>query len=172
MRQAHFLAIAVVSLTLTLLARAQEAPKPQYRLKEDESSTGTHIRRDRLTGSSIALNRPYARLSQADKEALHSWWENMPSGDEPPFPAQGLGALYAPLGKVHDAQLEPGTLFAVATVGTNGEVVEAKVFEAPNAKMAQAAARLLLLTEFKPAVCAGQPCRMDFPLRMTFTVTR
>jgi len=29
---------------------------------------------------------------------------------------------------------------------------------------------VLLLTKFKPAVCAGKPCKMQFPFRFKFRV--
>ena len=169
--------LAITSSILSLVCYpgigvAQEAPKPQYSLKEEEPRLGTNIRKNQLTGPRIALNLPYAQLAPEEKDSLRSWWEGIPDSDEPPFPAEGLRALYDPLRKAHNALSDPGNLFAVATVGPDGKVIEAKVFEAPSKTMATFAAKLLLLTTFKPALCSGQPCRMDFPLRMTFTTSR
>jgi hypothetical protein len=39
-----------------------------------------------------------------------------------------------------------------------------------NRDMANFAGKVLLLTAFKPAVCRGRPCRMDFPLMYEFVV--
>jgi hypothetical protein len=150
---------------------AQDTPKPQYTLREEEPLVGTRLRRDQVHGSKVAVNLPYDQLPPADKEALHAWWESIPPGDEPPFPAQGLAAVYDPLRKAHEVLSQPGKLFVVATVGADGTVIDARVYEAPSQKMARFAAQLLLLTKFKPAICSGQPCRMDFPLQMTFRVT-
>ena len=152
-------------------ALAQDVPKAEYSIKEYEARLGTRIRRDQIHGSSVAVNLPYAQLSEQDKASLHAWWENIAPGDEPPFPVHGLRELYDPLRKAGDVFLDAGKLVAVATVGPDGKVLDVRVFEAPSKKMGDFVARVLLLTDFKPAICSGVPCRMEYPLRMTFTVT-
>lgn len=173
MRQRLPFWLALVSLALACFsdAWAQDAPKAQYSIKEDEARVGTRIRRDQLQGANVALNLPYAQLPEQDKESLRGWWENIAPGDEPPFPVRGLRDLFDPLRKAHNALQDAGSLFAVATIGSDGKVADVKVYEAPSKKMGDFAARVLLLTDFKPAVCSGAPCQMEFPLRMKFTVS-
>jgi hypothetical protein len=172
----HRLALFFLALPCLIgmpdVAAAQEAPKPQYTLKEMEARNGTRIRREVVSGSRIALNHSYAQLSEEDKRVLHGWWEDIREGDEPPFPVDGLRSRYDPIRKAHAMLLDPGDLFAVATIGPDGKAVEVKVFRAPGTKMGQFAAQVFMLTPFKPALCAGKPCQMDYPLRMKFTVTR
>ncbi|MCA6215543.1 energy transducer TonB [Ideonella sp. B7] len=167
--------VALASLLLPALATpAQAAPitPPRYTLKEDSPRLGTNIRKDQMTGSEVALNRTYDQLSEEDKAALNSWWEDIQPGDEPPFPQEGLRAIYDPIRKVQDKLLESGRLSAVATVDDTGHVSSVSVFKSPSNELTQAVARILMLIPFKPAVCGGQPCQMDFPIRLNFTVTR
>ena len=164
-------AVYTLLLSCSTFAAAQDVARPQYSLKEENPQIGSRIRRDQVSGSLIALNLPYSQLPPQDKLALHAWWESIPPDDEPPFPAEGLSVLLDPLRKVHAAFLKAGDLFVVATVGKDGKVLEAKVIDQPSGEMGAFAARLLLLTKFKPAVCSGQPCSMQFPLRMKFTVS-
>lgn len=53
-------------------------------------------------------------------------------------------------------------------VGADGKVTEVKAIGSPGAEMVQYAGAVLILTKFKPAVCSGRPCRMEFPLRQYF----
>jgi hypothetical protein len=169
--RSYVVAVSTLLLFCSTFAVAQDVAKPQYSLKEENPQIGSLIRRDQVSGSLIALNLPYAKLPPQDKLVLHSWWESIPPNDEPPFPAGGMSVLLDPLRKVHAAILKPGDLFVVATVGKDGKVLEARVIEEPSREMGAFAARLMLLTSFKPAVCSGQPCSMQFPLRMKFTVS-
>ena len=40
------------------------------------------------------------------------------------------------------------------------------VFESPDPEITRVAASVLMLSKFKPAVCAGRPCAMQFPLEV------
>ena len=160
---------AVVLITSVSVAQAQDAPTAEYQIRQADPDIGTNIKRNKTArGPQIALNLPYEKLPEADRQVLHSWWTHIAPGDEPPFPLEGLRALYEPLGNAHDRLAHPGDLYVVATVGADGTVTEAKVFKAPNDQMALFAGRLLYVTKFKPAVCSGKPCQMDFPLQMRF----
>jgi hypothetical protein len=164
--------IATLLLALTPLAMCQTQPEPRYGIKEDTSRTGSNIRRNQFSSPAVALNLPYDQLPEADKRALHSWWEPMQQGDEPPFPSEGLQALYGPVRKASNALHDLGQLYAIATVEKDGNVSQARVLSSPSTQMADFTAKLLLLTKFKPAICNDQPCRMDFPLQVRFTAAK
>lgn len=162
------LAVAVV---LPPAAGAQPAT-PEYTIKDDRPRTGSHLRRDAIKGFGIAVNLSYAELPPADRQRLHSIYERMGEGDEPPFPLAGLTSIYEPLRKVQDKLRERGELSLVATVDSTGQVQEVKVFESPSARMAAFAAQVLTLTKFKPAKCGGVPCVMEFPVWLTLGIGR
>ena len=162
--------VSAILLGSSPRARAEEAaaPKPKYSLNQEQPTLGTRIIRDQTSRSAVAINLPYEQLPEAERAALHSWWEHIEDGDEPPFPRSGLQAIYDPMRKVGDKLPADGRLFVVAMIGPQGRATEVQIYDAPSKKVGEAAAAILLVTDFKPALCSGKPCYMEFPLRMYF----
>ena len=113
-----------------------------------------------------------AQLTDDEKRAVKSSYEAMEPLDEPPFPVVGLKPIYQAIAEVQQKLLEEGVLSMQAEVDASGVVTNVSVFKSPDNRLTQAAANVLMLTRFKPAVCRGQPCKMSFPLRVTFAVER
>ena len=88
--------------------------------------------------------------------------------DEPPFPVAGLKPIHEAIAEIQRRLLAQGKLSMLAEVDAQGKVTGVSVYESPDPKLTQAAATVLMLTQFKPAVCRGEPCKMSFPLRVTF----
>lgn len=161
--------VALMCLVAPCLCVAQD-PAPKYTIKEDDPRLGSTLRRDQFHGFSIAINLPYAKLPTSDRQSLHALYEQMPDGDEPPFPIYGLQAIYDPIRKAHDKLGDAGDLSVIATVDASGQVQRVEVFKSPSTQMSQFAASVLTMTKFKPALCAGKPCAMEFPVRLSLTV--
>lgn len=164
----------VVSLVLALLAgadgcRAQQ-DGPQYGIRMGHPPTGSSIRRYAVSPSSIPVNQTYGELSATDRAKLHQWWESIPDGDEPPFPREGLKPMFDAMRQAQQKLLVTGELLLVATVEADGQVSQVQAVGSPSPEMTRFSAALLTLTRFKPALCAGAACRMDFPLRYRFRV--
>jgi len=162
-------ALAVAALVVYSEAPAQ-GTEPEYAVKADQPRTGSHIRRDAVKGGALPINRTYEQLTPEERAIVRGWYESMPAADEPPFPAEGMKPIHEAIGKAQAKLRARGELSLIATVGPNGEVSSVNAVGSPNPEMARFAGQVLLLTKFKPAVCGGQPCRMDFPLRYTFHV--
>lgn len=96
----------------------------------------------------------------------------MSPNDEPPFPVDGLPPIHEAIAEVQRRLLVHGALSMFADVDSGGGATSVSVYESPDPKLTQAAAAVLMLTKFKPAVCKGEPCRMSFPLRVAFKVER
>lgn len=143
---------------------------PQYGVKESEAPTGSNIKRYVASGSRIPVNRTYAELSADEKAFVSSFYEKMGPGDEPPFPIEGLRPIYSAIAKVQQKLLVTGKLTLVASVDPTGTVTEVQVIESPSKAMTQAAASVVVLAKFKPALCANQPCKMEFPFNFAFAV--
>ena len=163
----QFLAAA---LTVSFVASplAQAAPAPEYGIKEDRPRTGSMIRRQMVGPVAIPVHLSYDQLSPEDRAKFNTNYENVAPGDEPPFPTGGLKTILDPLRKAQASLLVEGDLFLVAKVDSSGVPQEVVAYGSPSPAMTQLAARILLLTKFKPAVCGGQPCAMEFPLRILF----
>jgi hypothetical protein len=147
-----------------------QTANPEYSIKFENPPIGSHIRRDAMRGSPIPINRSYHELTPEQRAIVHRWYENIAPGDEPPFPSSGLKSIHDAIRKGQTKLLVTGELFLIATVEATGEVAEVKTFGSPSPEMTKFAAAVLVLTKFKPAVCAGRPCKMDFPLWYSFRV--
>lgn len=164
--------VAVLAVALGVLAPPAQGQSdtPEYGIKFDRPRTGSMIRRDAVSGSSIPINRPYEGLTEAERERVRGWYESMPVTEEPPFPREGLKPILDALLKAQQRLLVTGDLFLIASVDPTGTVTSVKAIGSPSPEMVKFAASVLLLTKFKPAVCDGSPCAMEFPLRQSFRV--
>jgi hypothetical protein len=152
---------------LTVLAQTSA---PQYSV-QDDPPTGSAIRRNITSPEKLPINKTYAELTPEEKQSLNENYESMGPGDEPPFPAQGLKPIYAAVGKIQQKLLVTGVLILIATVDHQGNVTQIKAMGNPDPEMTKAVATVLSLTRFKPALCKGVPCKMDYPIRFQFTVS-
>lgn len=118
----------------------------------------------------VPLNRTYEQLSPAEKALIRAWYEDMPATDEPPFPRAGLYPVMDAVRKGQQRVLAEGDLFLVATVNGSGGVDEVKAYGKADPLLVDFVSRVVMQTPFKPAVCGGVPCRMDFPLNFMLTV--
>lgn len=134
---------------------------------EATSTTGTIIKRDLEWSSKIPLNKTYQQFSESEKAEFHALYESMPPGDEPPFPAEGLRPVFNSIKKGQQIVRARGRLNMVVNVDAAGKAVDVVdlggVGGANALEMTRFAGSVLLMTKFKPAVCAGKPCKSQFP---------
>ncbi len=145
----------------------------KYRVKEEQARTGTLFIQHGVTRAPIDVNRDYYELSPEDKAIVHGWYEYIAPGDEPPFPVEGLAPNYKASNKGRNiAQVAHGELSLAVTVGPDGKAKKVEVFKSPGRDITNYVSEVLLLTKYKPAICEGEKCEMQFPLSLTFTQLR
>jgi hypothetical protein len=168
----YFASILVAGLSMGIASSPclAQTSAPEYGIKEDDAPTGSHIRHDEVSSTLLPINRTYQQLTPKEREYVNSWYEHVAPGDEPPFPLNGMKSIFDVIRRGQERLLVTGKLYLVATVEPNGTVSAVKAYGSPSPEMAKFAGEALLLTKFKPAVCGGRPCRMDFPLQYNFTV--
>ena len=165
--------LALLAAAASGAACADDAlPPAEYNIRQSvtETDTGTRIPRKLYQNSAIPLNRSYAQLTEEEKRIVKSSYETMEPLDEPPFPVDGLKPIFRSIANLQHRLLEEGLLSMQAEVDATGNVTSVGVFSSPDPRLTQAAAAILAQTRFKPAICRGQPCKMSFPLRVTFSV--
>lgn len=166
------LLLVVLALVTGMPLKADDtAPAPQHGIKEREPRTGSHIIHYVVRPYQLSFNRRYHELSPEEKSFLHGFYERIDEGDEPPFPAEGLKPIMQAMSMAQQKLLVRGDLFLVADVDAQGKVVAVKAVGSPSPEMTRFASSVLLLTPFKAAVCKGEPCTMQFPLRFNFDVS-
>lgn len=149
-------------------ALAQTAEQ-KYHLKENEASTGTLLKRD-VVFSSLPYNKPYADLSDEDKHKLRSAYEHMDADDEPPFPQRGYKTIFQALAQIQRKMHIDGALDLGVVIAPDGNASGVKVYQSPDPEVTRVVSTLLMLEQYKPALCHGQPCSQELPFRASFTM--
>lgn len=163
------LSIAAAWALLVLPSSAQTS-KSEFGIREEEPRTGSMIKRYIVYGSALPVNKRYHEFTPEEKALLNQFYEKIEPGDEPPFPVDGLRPILEAVQKAQAKLLVQGDLILLVEVAANGEPTQVKAIGAPSPEMVNFAASLLLVTKFKPAICSGQPCKMEFPFRYNFRV--
>jgi hypothetical protein len=145
-------------------------PAARYKLKQDQPNTGSHILRDKVIGNSIPLNRRYGEMTAEERRKVKDLYEAMPEADEPPFPIDGLTPVYEAVAKIVQKLQARGDMTLVVNVDASGQATGVQVLKAAEPELTRAVASILILTKYKPAVCAGAPCAMAYPFRITATL--
>jgi hypothetical protein len=154
----------LVSSAAVAPAAAQEVTAPyNYQLKVDRTSTPF---RDTI-GSfrSYPLDKPYSRFTAEEKAALRADYEAMPEADEPPFPDAGMAPIVKALSRAVGQQRLEGDLTIYVTVDATGAATDVTLIRYPDLETAKAVAYVLVNTKYKPALCGGQPCKMQWAFR-------
>ena len=141
---------------------------PALNYKEDTPALGTHIRRDALRDSWLPLNQTYGEMSVEHRNKLRAVYSSMAADDEPPFPLRGLGPSIMQLREVLWRIGGPGELKLILSVDAEGNVGDVSVYSSSNERMAYYGAILLSKEKFKPGLCHGVPCAMDFMYRFEY----
>ncbi|AOS95841.1 hypothetical protein AUP74_00370 [Microbulbifer aggregans] len=164
MKKVYFI-LVFIALVLSTFVTADE----KYSI-EGDAPVGTKFK-SKDAVSSLPFDKPYAKLSQAEKNLFANNYGGLQSTEIPPFPKNGLQDIYLPIIRGHHKHKREGKLFAIAMISEHGKVEKVDVYKAPSKKMAELATVVLFNTDFDNATCNGSPCKMEFPLDMYLEVT-
>jgi hypothetical protein len=127
------------------------------------SATGSILKKDIRWESPIPLNKTYGELTDEQKAALHKMYENLGPADEPPFPAEGIKPIFNAVKKAQRILQSRGRLDMKVTVGPDGKAIKVEDFgTVRTGQMTETTQQVLLLTTYKPGLCSGTPCTMQF----------
>lgn len=117
-------------------------------------------------------SRSYQQLTAAEKDRLHQLYESIPPGDEPPYPLQGVWSYSDPLGEIALRRQLVGSLTVLLDIDSGGQVIGLNLLAAPEGAPWTAIEQILKAIPFKPAVCSGQACAMQYLVQMDFSMER
>lgn len=143
---------------------------PQYVIAYDEPRTGSILRHSQGARYPIPVDRRYDQLTAEQKAIVHSWYERIEPGDEPPYPADGLAPMFGAIQRGQQKLMVRGDLEVVVSVDSSGKAIDVQVLKSPGSEMAEFVGSILLMTEFKPAICRELTCQMQFPVSIRFIV--
>jgi hypothetical protein len=143
-------------------------PPPDTKYALTVKNRGSKSYSDIAYGDNVPFEKSYSEMSEADKQLIHSAFALIDDGDEPPYPLEGKKPLYVMFreGLKHINNYKEGSLTVYAHVDAQGNPTKATVLTAPTDDLANLAMVIVLKQKFKPALCAGKPCGMKFPLHL------
>jgi hypothetical protein len=148
--------------------RSATAVAPTRVLNEATSETGSLLKKEVKWTSTIPLNKTYGELTPEQKADFHAMYASLKPGDEPPFPVKGMKPIVNAINKGHALAMARGEVNMAVTVGPDGKATKVADYGKTNDReMTEFVASVLLMTKYKPALCAGSPCTMDFPFKLT-----
>jgi hypothetical protein len=133
-----------------------------------EVPTGSHLGKDVVTGIAVPPGASYGELTRDQKRIIKSQYDPMADGDEPPYPLHGQGEIIDAIVKAARYYQPEGLLKLIATISPAGTVEGVSVVTSPDSRMTLAAARIVAAAKYKPAICGGIPCKMDYAFSMNF----
>ncbi len=132
----------------------------------------------------LPVDKRFEELSEEQKSVYRSWYQNLGSNDDPPFPENGLLNLYQQTIGLHNKFAQShggrrgtvGRYFIVVPVDEHGvahSIAIRKVgangihgnFE-PDEGIANYLAAVFMREKYRPAQCGGAPCAMDFAVSL------
>jgi hypothetical protein len=151
------------------------APRPsgeyeQFGLKEEHPAVGSHLRRNSAIGFA-PMNATWQELTPEQQALIRGAYPALDDGDEPPYPLKGTAAWYGDVAKLYRRFTDyRGNALVYVTVGADGKPTTASTFGVPHQEFARYLAMVAMIQRFKPALCAGTPCAMVYPIKFLFTV--
>lgn len=153
--------------------RVAGLPEPEidtrrYAIKEAAAGSRA-LKEDRIT-SVIPLASGWGNLTPAQKNTVRSGYPALEAGDEPPFPVKGEGALIDAISRINQALgWAGGQITFHVLIGKDGKPLRVTTYGAPDPALVRAVSQLVMLEQYKPAVCRGQPCEMIYGKQVMFS---
>lgn len=146
-------------------AAAESTEQQQYTVRQSEPSVGSTLRRDIIKAGTVPLDKRYSELTTEQKNVVKSAYESMKDTDEPPFPANGLMPILKSLRAAHEqfGLKYKGELTMYVQVDSQGKATGVSVVKSPDPEITKVMAYALMTQPYKPAVCNGTPCAMQYP---------
>lgn len=146
-----------------LPGRASPGIAPTRQFQEPTQTTGTIIKKGLRWNSPIPLNKTYGELTPEQKAELHAMYQQLQPGDEPPFPEKGIKPIFNAISNAQRILQARGELNMVVTVGPDGKATKVEDYSSTySAQLKETTQQVLLLTKYKPAMCQGAPCTMQY----------
>lgn len=118
--------------------------------------------------SSIPFNKSYVELSNDQQAIFNAQFQDLAINERPPFPVEGLRAIYRPILSKNKSLEDTGVLSLAILVDEKGRVDNVSVVETTSPELEEFAVEALAGVKFEPAVCDGATCSMEFPVKVIF----
>ena len=146
--------------------------KGRYRVPSREPGYGTRLHFNRATSEHLPFHKGYHQMTPAEQSWVRGAYPLLDKDDEPPYPINGSRNMYTQMSLAMSRFGDEGEMTLFVDVDSTGKATSASVYNTPTPELAKAAMVIVLMEKYKPALCAGKPCAMKFPISMQFNWTR
>lgn len=119
----------------------------------------------------LPYDRSYEQLSPEQKAALRAEYDSVGPNDEPPYPKYGLIEVADAVARMPRREPVEGDMVLTVRVDERGDAKSVSVYKTPDAKLSNLVALMLTRSKFKPGVCEGRPCTMDYVFKYYFKLS-
>jgi hypothetical protein len=119
----------------------------------------------------LPYDRSYEQLSLEQKAALRAEYDSVGPKDEPPYPKYGLSDVADAVARMPRREPLEGEVILTVRVDERGVAQSVSIYKTPDAKLSNVVAATLTRTKFKPGLCEGRPCAMDYVFKYYFKVS-
>jgi hypothetical protein len=138
-----------------------------YHLRPEPTAAASN--RTAYAHSGRPMDKSYSQMTKSQQQGIRDEYPLLHDTDEPPYLTRGPQSSVDRITRFHSAEDLPGGLLDIrAQIDANGNATAFYVISSPDPKLSNFVASMLMKEKFKPGVCAGQPCTMEFHYSMNF----
>jgi hypothetical protein len=127
---------------------------------------------DRLVmRGALPYDRSYEQLSPEQKAVVRSQYDSVGPNDEPPYPKYGLSDVADAVARMPRREPLEGEVVLTVLVDERGADKSVSIYKTPDARLSNVVAATLTRGKFKPGLCEGRPCAMDYVFKYYFRVS-
>jgi hypothetical protein len=119
----------------------------------------------------LPYDRSYEQLSPEQKAVLRAEYDSVGPKDEPPYPKYGLSDVADAVARMPRRAPLEGEVILTVRVDESGDAKSVSIYKTPDARLSNLVALMLTRSKFKPGVCEGRPCAMDYVFKYYFKVS-
>jgi len=118
--------------------------------------------------ATLPFDKSYAELTPAQKAIVRRSYALLHPDDEPPYPEHGAKQISEVMHQWQALALVDGSLIFRVLVDSSGHAKSVTFLSSPYPKLNDLIVLLMGRITFKPALCGGVPCEMNYPFCFSF----
>lgn len=129
-----------------------------------------HLDRLIMRGA-LPYDRSYEQLTPEQKAVVRAEYDSVGPNDEPPYPKYGLADVADAVSRMSVRDPIEGEVILTVRVDERGDAKSVSIYKTPDARLSNLVALMVTRSKFKPGLCDGRPCAMDYVFKYYFKVS-
>jgi hypothetical protein len=119
----------------------------------------------------LPYDRSYEQLTPEQKAVVRAEYDSVGPNDEPPYPKYGLADVADAVSRMSVRDPIEGEVILTVRVDERGDAKSVSIYKTPDARLSNLIALMVTRSKFKPGLCEGRPCAMDYVFKYYFKVS-